>query len=177
MVAPQTWGVGDGGIAKWCKAFDELVVCNDTSLGEAIHAASNFDVDKTVVDQVVQAILLDDFVRQEVDGEAHVFVSVHGCAEVVVLEVNEDLAGPRGRDSAVDDQFGGGEIRGVGADVEGIIDEVATDGETGPFWFGFLGAVIANDAAVGDRAVRGNRRVWDEEDGVGAFDAVADALG
>ena len=85
--------------------------------------------------------------------------------------------GTRSGDGAVNDEFGGGEVRGVGADVVGVFDEVPPDGEASSFGFGLLRSVVTDDAAVRDGAVGWNFQFGDEEDGIRALDAVSNTLG
>jgi hypothetical protein len=43
------------------------------------------------------------------------------------------MACPWGGNGTVDDKFGGGEVRGVGADIVGVVNQVAADGEACAF--------------------------------------------
>jgi hypothetical protein len=53
--------------------FEELVG-NDAGLGEAVYAFSNFIVDPFFfVDQVPEVVFYNDFFRDDVESEAHVF--------------------------------------------------------------------------------------------------------
>ena len=39
----------DRGIAKRGEAFDQLIIGEDASLGQTVHASPNFDVNETIV--------------------------------------------------------------------------------------------------------------------------------
>jgi hypothetical protein len=54
----------------------------------------------------------------------HEFRSVHGRAQVEVLEIHSHEFGPRCRDGAVDEAFDGGDVSGSCADLAGIVDQV-----------------------------------------------------
>ena len=58
-----------------------------------------------------------------------------------------------------------------------ILDEVTTDCNAGPFGFIFLWANGADNAGEGDGPALGHLVFVNEEDCVGAFDSVSDALG
>ena len=76
----------------------------------------------------------------------------------------------------VDDEFGSGEVGRVSADVERVLDEVATDSEACAFRFGLLRAIIADDATVCDGTVGWDIFVGDKKYGVGALDPITNTL-
>jgi len=64
----------------------ELLVCNDASLLQSIHTASDLDVDPAVGrGYVFEFVLIDNFLWDDVDVEAHVLVALHGGAKVEVF--------------------------------------------------------------------------------------------
>ena len=86
-MAPQSRCVGDRGIAILAEKMDKLCFGKDSRLGETVHASANFNVDFAFVNNVVQIIMVDDFLWDLVEGDEHVFVVGHGGAKVVVFDV------------------------------------------------------------------------------------------
>ena len=68
------------------------------------------------------------------------------------------------------------DISSVSSDNAWVIsDEVATDGDSSPFWFFFLWSGGADNAREVDCPAFGHLVLVNEEDGVGSFDSVANA--
>ena len=108
--------------------FEELVGNDDAGLGEAVHSFSNFNVDPFfVIDQVLEVVFYDDFFRDDVESEAHVFRIGHRSVEVEVGQVNIKEHGAWCADGGVDEEFGGEKVRSGGACVSGKINEITAD--------------------------------------------------
>ena len=60
-----------------------------SSLGEAIHTFSNFDIYIAVVDEALQIIEVHDIVGYHVNWNSHVLVLHHWGAEVEIFEIRE----------------------------------------------------------------------------------------
>ncbi len=76
-------------VAVLVEAFFEEILCKGARLRETIHALLYFDVDCTVVSsQVIEVVGFDDIGREIADFHVHVFRPVHGCVEVVILQVD-----------------------------------------------------------------------------------------
>lgn len=71
-----------------------------------------------------------------------------------------------GADDAIEEKFYGGEIRGWGASVEVISEEVASNSHADAMRFVFLRANGWDNASIGDSAVWRYGMAGDEEDGV-----------
>jgi hypothetical protein len=56
-------------------------------LGKAVHAASHFEVDPTVMDEIFMCVFIDELCGDFGDLDADVFWSVQGGVEVEVLEI------------------------------------------------------------------------------------------
>jgi hypothetical protein len=69
------------------------LVGNDAGLWEAVHASLDFNVHMSIVDKRHEIVCLNDFLWYDVDGEAHVFVATHGCAQVEVFYVAAHVFG------------------------------------------------------------------------------------
>jgi hypothetical protein len=81
----------------------------------------------------------------------------------------------RGEDAA-EQNFGSGEVCSFGADIAGVVNEIAPNGETGAFDLSFLGQSDMMIWPYVTLRYLGYGRMVDEETGVGAFKAVADSL-
>jgi hypothetical protein len=72
VVLPESRCDGDGCVSMWFEELGEAVVCEATSLWEAIHAFLNLHVDKAVVDELGELLFVHDGVGDDGDGNAHV---------------------------------------------------------------------------------------------------------
>ena len=106
--------------------------------------------------------------------ELHVFVPGHGSAVVKILDV-EDTKTCVGRgDGAVQQDFGGGETRGLRRRGTREIESVAAGTIADAVCFGFCWTHGRLLFAVGDLAAGGDLGLLDEEDGVGTSNALGD---
>ena len=90
----------------------------------------------------------DDLLGDDVQSEAHVLRIGHRRVEIKIREVHSDEDGARRADGGVEEQFDGGEVRGWGRLVAGIINAVAADGESCAMLLLFLRAKVADDTTV-----------------------------
>ncbi len=82
-------------------------------MGKTIHPLSNLDVHPAIrSDNVAKVVMDNNFVRDDVNTETHVFRVWHRGVEVEIGEVDAQKLGPRGTDGGVDEEFGRGEISG-----------------------------------------------------------------
>ncbi len=80
------------------------MICKNAGLGNTIHPLPNFDIDPAVrSDNVAKVVMVDDFVRDDVKTEMHVFRVWHGGVEVGLGKVNAQKLGPRGTDGGIDE--------------------------------------------------------------------------
>ena len=105
-VGPEARGVLARVVAMCSEAFDEQLLCNHTSLGQTIHAATNFNVDFAIMDLVHEVVLVDDFLRDDVNVEEHVFVAFHWCPQVKVFNIDTHEFGIGSGGNAVEEDFG-----------------------------------------------------------------------
>ena len=116
VVAPETGGSRSWGVTVFSKVGGEANVGNESSLLEAVHALPNLNVNPAVWgDEVLQRVLVDDFLGNNAEGEPHVFVPLHGSVEVKVLDVGYHEAGVGGRDCTVEEALGGSKFCGGSA--------------------------------------------------------------
>jgi hypothetical protein len=145
-------------------------------LGKTIHPLSNLDVHPAIrSDNVAKVVMDNNFVRDDVNTETHVFRVWHRGVEVEIGEVDAQKLGPRGTDGGVDEEFGRGEISGWCALVAWIVDAIAANGEPNAMFLLFLWSVIAANAAVGGAFVSWNVWLGDENACVGDGD-ISDTL-
>ncbi len=99
----------------------------------------------------------------------HVLIAFHWGVQIEIGEVDavERCAGSR--DSGVEKDFCCGEISSRRALVPGVINSIATYGETSPVWFVLLRTIIANNTAICIRASFQDIQFLDEETGLGAL--------
>ena len=71
-------------------------------------------------------------------------------------------------DGAVEQQFDGGKVSSLGADIAGVLDAIAADGEANATGVGFFGAISCDDAEVSGFLVPWDLVGRDEKHGVGA---------
>ena len=167
-VAEETWGVSGGVVAVGCEVLREAIVCEDSGLGEAIHAFADFGHDVVVVDKGSKVILDHDVGGNVLDGDADVFVLCHWCAKIKIFDVNGHVFCPWRGDHAVEEKLDGGEVGGRSAYVAVVFDAVSSHGEANAFRLGFVWAESGDNAEVSGNAVCGFVVVWDEEEGVGS---------
>jgi len=175
FVVGETPGLGepihafDGlNIAVRGKVSDQFVVGETPGLGEPIHAFDDANKDVAIVDEVLQIVLGENSGRDLVDGDAHVLGVIHCSVEVKILDVNGTELRVRCGEDAVKEEFGGYESSGFGADVAGIVDAIATDGEADAARVAFVGTVSDDQSKIGGCDTGRNIGTLDEVDCVGA---------
>lgn len=170
FVAPEAGSVACRCISIGGKVGDETLVGQLASLGETIHAFADFDEDEAIFDEAVEVVLFHHAFRDGPCGDAHVFVVCHWGVQVKVGDVKTVVGGALGGECAVDDHFGCGHISGRSADIAGVIDEVAPNGEAYAVGFSFLGAHVHDNAEVGGLLAGWEVFMAHEVNGVGASD-------
>ncbi len=106
------------------------MICEDTGQGKTIHPLSNLDVYLSIrSDNVTKVVVDDDFIRDGVRTDTHVFGVWHGGVEVEIGEVYAQKLCPRGADGGIDEEFGRGEIGRWCAFVAWIVDVIAANSE------------------------------------------------
>ncbi len=153
------------------KVFFKLLICKDASLGKTIHPLSNLDTYPSIrSDNVPKVVTEDDFVRNDVKTETHVFGVWHGAVEVEVGKVNAQKLCPQSTGGGIDEEFGRGEIDHWCAFLARIIDAIAANGEPNAMFLFILWSIIAANAAIGGVFVSCNVRLGDEKTCVSAGD-------
>ena len=155
------------GISKLCKVILEVQVGNESSLMEAVHSLLEINVHVSVVHERKDILLLDDFFRYCVNGQAHLFVPFHWGVQAEIFDVARHELGIQRVDDNVEEELGGSHVRVWRADIARIVNEVSANGEADVMLLGLLGTDGGDDAAVGDLAPNGYLIVPDEDDGFG----------
>ena len=106
-------------------------------------------------DKVVQVVLINDLVREEIQGEFHVLILGHGVAVLEVLNVEHHKSGVGERYGAVGQTLRGGEAGAVGGGGARLVEYFDVDGDTNTVDPGFVRADSGNHAGIGDLAVGG----------------------
>ena len=139
-----------GGVASFNetsgKEFaDELFVGKVRSLGQAIHAAINLDVNKTVVGDGQKVVFIDEALgkdRERKLGKLGTFHLLGG--EEIVGEIKGQETGIRGGDNTVEQHLRSVKFSSFGGDLIRVIDAVAAGRGTDAAGLSFEGPVSYN---------------------------------
>ena len=112
---------------------------------------------------------MDDFVRDQVETETHVFVVFHWSHEVEVGEIHAIETCMWSRDGRVDEELSSDKIGSGSALVTFVGDTVASHGKACAMWFIFLWSVVANNATVCGVLVTRHLLPVNEKTSVGAL--------
>ena len=82
--------------------FDKGIIHDASGLGYTIHAFSDFDIYKAIVDEAGELVLFHDGGWNDSDWNPHVLVGVHGCVQVEVFQVHAHHFGVRCGENTVD---------------------------------------------------------------------------
>ena len=86
-VFPKRGGARDGGISKLGEMQMEAFIRNAPGLFQAWHSFADFHINSSVGGQGAKIVLADDFVRDNVQGNLHVFVPGHWSVIIKVFYV------------------------------------------------------------------------------------------
>ena len=173
-MAPEAGGEGHGFVAVGCEFFDELVERDDVGFLEAVHTATDFEIDVAVVGDVdVVAWIVPYFLGNVGWVDSHILEVLHGGAEIVVLDVEAEVASAflGVGNGAVDVDLCVEHGDSWGAGVAGVVEFVATGCHAYAVGFGFLEADVTDKVGVGNFSPAGDLGLLDEENGAGALDA------
>ena len=112
----------------------------------------DFEIDPSVVDVVVEVVLVDEVLRNIGEPDLRVLGIVEWSAEVLVADVICDELGTFARENTVKKEFAKVEGCGFGADAAVVDAEFAHDGDAGAIGIALLGAELAHDSGDGDAA-------------------------
>ncbi len=100
-------------------------------MGKAITTLANFKVDPAIAVPNSEVVFLDEFIRVVGELDANIFGLEHRNVKIKILQVyGAEPCTPPGEDTVEEefDKYKGG---GVGADIAGKANPVATNGDTG----------------------------------------------
>ena len=94
-------GLSEEGVAKLVKVDIELIIFDAAGLFQAWHAFADLHVYPSVVCELEEVVLGDDFFREYRQAGFHILVLPHRDIVIKILNIQSDEAGTRGGDSAV----------------------------------------------------------------------------
>ena len=92
LVAPKARSVSYGGVTVAQEAH-ELLFSKYARLWKAIHATAYFSIDFAFVGDCVKIVKVNDFWQDEVDWDEYIFIVVHRCPKIIVLDVKAQPTG------------------------------------------------------------------------------------
>jgi hypothetical protein len=131
FVAPEARGRFSFIVAFSKKAGSEEIVGQNASLGKAVTALANFEVDPTVAVSTCKVVFLNEFRWDVCDFDVDILRVGHWGIEVEVLEADGAEACAFAREHTVEEQLEEFKGRGVGANIPLKTDAIATDGDVG----------------------------------------------
>ena len=78
----------------------------------SIHASLDFNICVAIMDQWQEFVMFNDLLRDDGNGESHVFIASHWSSEVKILNIPHQILGFRCGYGTVDDDLGGCGISG-----------------------------------------------------------------
>ncbi len=104
-MAPEPGGGGCLVVVKFGKAVLEEFVGKDACLGETVHATAHFEVDPGVAGNLVELVLVHEFLGDVHKLDTDVLCQVERGVQIEVLEVHVGKPGITLGDNTVDKQF------------------------------------------------------------------------
>ena len=93
LVAPKARSVSYGGVTIVAQEADELLFGEYARLLKAVHAVPYFSIDFAFVGNCVKIVKVNDFQQDEVDWDEHIFIVVHRCPKIIVLDIKAQPTG------------------------------------------------------------------------------------
>jgi hypothetical protein len=151
-VAPEARGGFSLIVAFSKKAGSEEIVGQNASLGKAIAASANFEVDPTVAVPTRKLVFFKKFGRDVCDFDADVLRIGHWGIEVEVLEVDgaESRAFAREDTVTVEQQLEEFKGCGVGANISWVTNTTTSDGDVGTIGIVFIRSNFTHYHGVAD---------------------------
>ncbi len=104
IVSPETWEELALTVSCNNQPFFEEFLCNDSCLGEPVHASSNLTEHVPIVVDLLQEIeFFNDVLGEEGNIHSEVFVALHGCHQIEIFDINGHKFGVFGGDYAVEE--------------------------------------------------------------------------
>jgi len=138
FVAPEARGGFSLVVAFSKKAGSEEIIGQNASLGKAIAALANSEVDPTVMVPTRKLVFFNKFGRDVCDFDADILRIGHWGIEVEVLEVDGAESRAFAREDTVEQQLEAFKGCGVGADISWITNTTTSDGDAGTIRIVFI---------------------------------------
>jgi len=170
FVVPEARGGFSLVVAFSKKAGSEEIVGQNASLGKAIAALANFEVDPTVAVPTCKLVFFNKFGQDVCDFDVDILRIGHWGIKVEVLEVNGAESHAFAREDTVEQQLEEFKGRGVGADISWVTNATTSDGDTGTIRIIFIRSNFTHYHGVADFLlfVSGDVIIVDEKEGVSA---------
>ena len=104
----------------------------------------------------MQVILGDDLVEDQVEGNFHVLIPMHGCVVIEILNVQSEETSTWGRNGAVQEALGGSQTGTVCCCNSRKLELVAAHFNANTMCLRFVGADTCNKSRVSDCPTSGN---------------------
>jgi len=114
-------------VSMWFEVFDELVICNFKLSPTFLF---NFHVDMSFVDERSQFVFIEDCFGYDCEWYSHVFVFVHRCVQVKILQVECGEFGASCGQDAIYHYFYSGNVGCFCAGLVRMVDEISTNSES-----------------------------------------------
>ena len=179
LVTPETWSGGGMIVTSGVQTLFEETVSEDSGLGQAVNAATNFEINPAVVCEGEKIIFVDELIRNIGELNADVFGMIERSCEIEVFDIETSEFCTGTRENAVDLKLECFEGACVGANIARIDDTIAANGDASAIFFLFVWLDFANHFSVCDlfASFRWNVFVSDDMKGFCACDALLGASG
>jgi len=171
FAAPETRGGFSLVVAFSKKAGSEEIVGQNASLGKAIAASANFEVDPTAAVPTRKLVsFFNKFGRDVCDFDADILRIGHWGIEVEVLEVYDAESRAFAREDTVDQQLEEFKGHGIGADISWVTNTTTSDGDACTIRIIFIRSNFTHYHGVADflSFVSGDGMIVNEKEGVSA---------
>jgi len=172
FVAPEARGGFSLVVAFSKKTGSEEIVGQNASLGKAIAASANFEVDPTIAVCPRKLVFFNKFGRDVCDFDTDILRIGHWGIEVEVLEVDGAESGSFAREDTVEQQLKEFKGCGVGANISRVTNTATADGDAGTIRIIFFRPNFAHYHGEADFLLFVGRDVGivDKKEGVSARD-------
>jgi len=170
FVAPEARGGFSLIVAFSKKAGSEEIIGQNASLGKAITASANFEVDPTVAVPTRKLVLFNKFGQYVCDFDADILRIGHWSIEVEVLEVDGAESSAFAREDTVEQQLEEFKGHDAGADISWVTNTTSADGDAGTIRIAFIRLNFTHYHGVADflSFVSGDVMIVDDKESVSA---------
>ena len=98
---PKGRGSRDGGVSKFGKVDMEPIVCNASGLFQAWNPFSDLQVYPSVLCELLEVVLGNDFFRKYVQADIHILIARHRSIVIKCFNIQSEETGTGGGDDAI----------------------------------------------------------------------------